>query len=77
MSFTRINYGPLNWSFTIDGEIHRVEGCQKVATAKQILRKRLGKPIPRNVGYKSQRKGAVGFYESYLGSHDHQRHWWS
>jgi hypothetical protein len=77
MSFTKVNYGPLNWYITVDSEVHEVESCQTIRTAKKILRSRLGKPLPRNVGYKSQRKGAVGFYESYYGSHDHQKHWWS
>ena len=78
MSFTRLNYGPLNWYFTVDGEVHEVESCQKVSTAKQILRKRLGRPLPRYVGYTSQRKGGIGFYTSgTTGSHDHQKFWWS
>ena len=75
MSFTRVNYGPLDWYFTVDGEVHKVESCQTVKTAKQVLRNRIGS-LPRNIGYKSQRKGMIGYFESYYGSHNHQVHWY-
>ena len=76
MSFDRMDYGPLNWYITIDGEVHEVKSVQRISTAKKILRKRLGRPIPRNCGYTSQREGMIGYYAAgQYGTHAHQKHW--
>lgn len=76
VKFGRLHYGPLNWFFTIDGEVHEVESVQKLVTAKGILRKRLGKSLPHNVAYKTQREGMIGYYSSHGGTLEHQRHWY-
>jgi len=77
MSFTRMDYGPLDWFITIDDEVHKVESVQKISTAKKILRKRLGRPIPRDAGYASMRKGGIGYFHAGRhGTHDHQKRWY-
>lgn len=78
MTFDKLNYGPLDWFITIDGIVHTVEGEKRISTAKKTLRERLGRPIPRNAGYSSQRKGGVGFYSAgRQGTHDHQVRWYA